>query len=236
MNIHSSDTDFADITSRFLMGPDGRTELAQADFALVFGNPHIIEELAEAAADHYHRGYFDLVVVSGCGNWAHEYQRAAAIQTPECIEGLNKTEATRIFEALIDRDVPASAVLLDHNATNTQQNVENAKRLLETAQPDVSTCIGFGHVKAGTRYIETLARRWPDMFAMGVNVNPYVKDIENWHECDDFSRDVLTQVAKRETYLHQGDLVAVDLDVISEVARQMQRPQSALQDDCTFIM
>lgn len=238
MNIHTGDVDFEDITYNFLMGPEGRTELARADFALIFGNPHIIDELAQTTAEHYHAGYFDLIVASGCGNWSYEFQQSVTVQTPEEAAESRKTEAVRIFEALQRYDVPESAILLDNSATNTQQNAENAQQVLKSAGYEPSTCIAYGHAQAGTRFLETMARRWPDVFTMGVNVNPYKTDIEKWHECDVFSEGVLMQVAKREKYLQQGDLIAVDLDVINTVATQLPQPvrQSILQDDCTLIV
>lgn len=238
MNIHTGDIDFEGITHNFLMGPKGRTELACADFALIFGNPHIIDELAQTTAEHYHAGYFDLIVASGCGNWMYEFQQSVSVQTPEEAAESRKTEAVRIFEALQRHGVPESAILLDNNATNTQQNVENTQQVLKSAGHDISTSIVFGHVKAGTRFLETMARRWPAVFAMGVGVNPYSTEIPEWHQSSDFSNDVLTQIGKRERYLQQGYLAPIDLDVINTIATQLPQPcrQPILQDDCTLIV
>ena len=80
-----------------------KTALYPADLAFVFGSAPFCDELANAVANHFHKGYFNRIVVSG----APPTKRYS-------------TEARHLFNELARQGVPSHRIIVEENATNTQ--------------------------------------------------------------------------------------------------------------------
>jgi len=196
------------ITDGFLIE---KTALVPADLGFVFGNHHIPDLLAERAAQFYDDGYFPWIAVSG--------------GVPVRSDGPT-TEAETIAQALIRKGVPQDRIILETASTNTQENVEMTRPLIDAALGigAVRTLIGFGHVAAGTRFLMTLKRRWPEVIAMHIAVNPFPVPLDHWHMHPEFRAAVLHEHAKIPGYLDVGFIEPVDFQALAEAIRTKAAP------------
>jgi hypothetical protein len=189
-----------------------RTALKRADICLIYGNKAIYERLAARAASLYKQGYFSKIIVTG----------GVATESGE-----TEAEATRA--ALVRYGVRDAAILVESRSTNTQENIEFAREVIdrEIGLQNVRSVIGLGHISAGRRFVMTLARRWPDVLAMHVSVNPYATEPRNWEIDEAFRRQVLEEWNKIAPYKDQGLLAEIDISQINsrvEAARQTEAP------------
>lgn len=183
-----------------------QTDLATADFGLVFGNPLAIASLAENAADLYHTGHFPLIVVSG------------GVQTPD-----GMLEAVALRQSLISRGVPDSVILSEPRSLHTGDNVTLTRALLqaEGLEADISSVISIGHIRAARRFLMTLERHWPGIHKMHSSANPYNTPAHGWHLNDHIRYDVMQEWRKIGPYLKQGWIAEVDIPALNrETARR----------------
>lgn len=193
-----------------------QTDLAPADFALVFGNPLGIESLAENTADLYHTGHFPLIVVSG------------GVQT---LDGT--LEAVALRQQLLTRGVPDSVILSEPRALHTGDNVTLTRALLraEGLEASISSVISIGHIRAARRFLMTLERHWPGIHKMHSSANPYNTAARNWHLNDPVRHDVMQEWRKIGPYLKQGWIREVDIPALNrETARR--RTQGLILPEC----
>lgn len=183
-----------------------QTDLAPADFGLVFGNPLAIPSLAENAADLYHTGHFPLIVVSG------------GVQTPD-----GTLEAAALRQSLLSRGVPDSVILSESRSLHTGDNVTLTRALLqaEGLEAGISSVISIGHIRAARRFLMTLERHWPGIHKMHSSANPYSVPAHAWHLNDDIRYDVIQEWRKIGPYLKQGWISEVDIPALNrETARR----------------
>jgi len=155
--------------------PDGfifdRTALAPADVGIIFGNSHSSPTLIETVLAY--QEYAPTWSISG-GVIAH-YNG----QEPH-------TEADVIYKGLVEGGMDPCSLIIEPNATNTLQNVECARTLAERAELEVNRALLVGHIVAGTRFLETMNRRWTGVLAMQVSANPYGVPAAEWRSHPEF--------------------------------------------------
>lgn len=190
-----------------------KTALAPADAAMIFGNKTICRSLANEAANYYHLGYFPYIAVSG----------GVICDPDDPLDQSVETEAERIAKFLMARGVPQERIIVENNATNTQQNVLNCRAAFNqhAALNDAQSIISFGNIKASRRFLMTLKAQWPEIFAMHVGVNGYGHPVQTWYAHDAFRRAALDQYQRIDPYIKKGWIAEVDLDEINCKAHTM---------------
>jgi uncharacterized SAM-binding protein YcdF (DUF218 family) len=128
-----------------------RHEPAPADIMLVFGTNDT--RVADFAADLYHRGMSDTLVVTG--GMAHQGDLLATNWT--------KPEAEVYADILISRDVPRAKLLLEKRATNTAENVRFSRCLLENAGMRPRNLLMVTKPFMQRRVFATWAVEWPEI-------------------------------------------------------------------------
>jgi len=92
--------------------------LKKADCIFVLGSHD--PSVADYAAQLYHQGYAPYIIFSG-----------GVMRPPgELRNTLPKTEAEAFFDIAIQQNVPAEAILLENNATNTGENFIYTRKLI----------------------------------------------------------------------------------------------------------
>ena len=165
------------------------TPLRPADLLFVFGTRRGVPETVDAAVDLWRRGLFRHALVSGGPT-----------------EGDSVTECTVIKAGLAAGGVPANAILEEHRAANTGENVIFSLPVIEAAlgRANVRSVICLGKICTARRYPMTLQRHWPEVEKMLAVINPYGTPVESWHTDPVFRDRVMTEWRKIEPYKAQG--------------------------------
>ncbi len=176
--------------------------LAPADFALVFGNKHIIEPLADRTADLYKQGYFPLIVVSG------------GVRTKARV-----TEAEALRRALVERGIPDDVILTEKKARHTGENVTFTQALMaeKGLAQGLASVISIGHIVAARRFLMTLERHWPAIHKMHASANPFDAPAAQWHMHKSFRRAAMAEWRKIEPYLSEGKIREVDIPLLDMI-------------------
>lgn len=184
------------------------TKLGVADLCIVFGNPHA-DHLAAHAAKLYHQGYVKTIVVTG---------------KPATDDG--RPEAIRMRDVLVQKGVPASAILVEDKATNSGENVVNTIQLLKDKGlfDKVNSIIAVGHVHAARRFLMTLEKHWPQPLKMFTTDNCFGAPREDWHKDAQFRAAVLSEYDKIPDYKTKGFIAEVDIDAINRRAGALPQP------------
>lgn len=185
------------------------TPLAMADVCLVFGNRSHPDHLAEEAADLYHRGYFDLVVVSG---------------GPATDDG--RSEAVRMRDVLRARGVPEFRILVEDRAQNSGENVVFSMALLDEKRglANIGSVLAIGHLHASRRFLMTLEKHWPGVVKMFTAGNCYGVEKDLWHTHADFKEGVLREHEKIQEYTARGLICEIDLEQVKQSAAARPKP------------
>lgn len=193
------------ITSRLLIE---KTELARADLGLVFGSYAFCDELSVKAATLYHQGYFGKILVMG---------------GPDNRQGCN--EARYIKARMHNAGVPGTAILTEEKSTNTQENVELGRIVVdnEIGLENVHTVLGVGQLYAARRYMMTLKKHWPEVLAMHASVNGFDCTRENWPQHEAFRRHALSEWRKLSEYPKKGFIEDINLHEINRAVRRLRR-------------
>lgn len=184
-----------------------RTALAPADVGIIFGNSHISPTLVETVLSH--QSYAPMWIISGGVIAAQDEQG-------------HLTEAEVIYRGLVDGGMDPSSLIMEKNATNTQQNVEWSRIMAQRAGLEVHRAVLCGHIVAGTRFLETMNRRWTGVLAMQVSANPYGVPAAEWRSHPDFLSAATDEYHKTLRYRQMGRLEPVDLDHLSAVVASLQ--------------
>jgi uncharacterized SAM-binding protein YcdF (DUF218 family) len=173
------------------------TPLARADVCLVFGNNIHPDHLAEQAADLYHRGFFNLIVVSG---------------GPPTGDG--RIEAHRMRDVLVEKGVPEKNILVEDKAMNTGENVTYSMELLDkkVGLDKIDSVIAIGHVHAARRFLMTMEKQWPQVQKMFTTVNCFGVPLKKWHTDPSFRAAVLVEYEKIPDYKARGYISEIDVD------------------------
>jgi hypothetical protein len=184
------------------------TPLAVADVCLLFGNARA-DDIANHAADLYAQGYFKRAVVSG------------GVPTDD-----GRLEAHRMRDVLIERGVPASAILVEDKATNTGENVMNTMELLKkSGELDaIKSVLGIGRMYAGRRFLMTLEKHWPQTIKMFSAPDHYGVPRDKFHLDQSFRTAVLREYRKIDPYKEKGFIADIDLDAMAKKIATLPKP------------
>lgn len=165
------------------------TRLEPADLLFVFGTREDAELRAEKAVALWREGYCRWAIVSGG-------------VTP----GADMSECQIIKRAMVGRGMPADAIIEEHCATNTGENVVFSLPVIDAALglANVRSVICLGNSWTARRYAMTLHRHWPEVRKMLVTVDSFATPRALWHTDAEFRRRVLREWDKIEPYLARG--------------------------------
>lgn len=163
------------------------TPLQPAD-AIIVGGCQIIG-LAEYTAELYHSGLAPLVVFSG-------YQTAK----------MDTTEADLLADAARKLGVPESAILREHLASNTGENVTFSARLLEKAGVAPKTVILIHKPFMSRRFLATAEAQWPSPQPRFIARHEAIsmKDYESKYGRAGMIRGILGDFNRIEKYAKSG--------------------------------
>jgi DUF218 domain len=165
------------------------TPLRRAGLLFVFGTREGVPQFVEAILDLWRRRLFATAIVSGG-------------VTP----GSALSECAVIKAALVARGVPDTALLEEHEATNTGENVLFSLPVIERAVglACVRSVICLGKICTSRRYPMTLHRHWPEVHKMLLAVNYFETPVSSWHRDPAFRARVLSEDGKIRPYLERG--------------------------------
>jgi len=125
-----------------------KQEPKAADIIWALGSHDL--RVADRAAELWRLGYADTIVMSGgLGNF-----------TTGVFE---KPEADLFAERAIECGVPADVILVENLSTNTGQNVQYTKRLLDTYGREISSVIAVQKPYMERRTFATIEKQWPEV-------------------------------------------------------------------------
>jgi uncharacterized SAM-binding protein YcdF (DUF218 family) len=124
-----------------------RQKPKKADAIIVFGSHDI--RFAERAADLYHQQLAPIIISGGLGRLTKNK--------------FKKTEAETLAEIIVKSDVPRSAVYLEERATNTGENCQFTKALIEKEGLNVQTAIIVQKPYMERRTFATVKKQWPEL-------------------------------------------------------------------------
>ncbi len=120
-------------------------ELRQMDAIFALGSNDI--RVAERAAELYHQGYGEYVICSGGNGKA---------------SGFDKSEAEVFGEILREKGVPKTKIILEPNATNTGENIQFTKKLLQEMELKLHSFILVQKPYMERRTYATFKKQWPE--------------------------------------------------------------------------
>lgn len=170
------------------------TGVAPTDIGLVFGTRHGVDEFCNETAALWRKGMFPLIVVSG----------GATL-------GIARTEAAIMAGKLEDLGVPGRAILLEHQATNTGENVIFSRAFLaqQGMLESISSVTAIGKIYSARRYLMTLERHWPGLRKHMAPVNFFGVCKDDWHSHEGFHDKVMAEFEKIPLYLQKGYLAEI---------------------------
>jgi uncharacterized SAM-binding protein YcdF (DUF218 family) len=121
-----------------------------ADLVIGLGSYQVA--VAERAAELLHRDVArSLLFCGGQGNWTRDRW--------------SKTEAERFRDRAIECGVEPGAIHVETRSTNLGENLENARRYVETVLPDVKSIVIVTKANTTRRAALTQAVKWPGVVA-----------------------------------------------------------------------
>jgi uncharacterized SAM-binding protein YcdF (DUF218 family) len=122
-------------------------ELAKADCILALGSHDL--RVADRAAELYLDGWAPLVIMSGgLGNFTQEMW--------------TEKEADKFAAIAIQKGVPADAILIENQSTNTGENIMYTQQLLKAKGLDMQRFIVVQKPYMERRSYATFKKHWPD--------------------------------------------------------------------------
>jgi len=122
-------------------------QLAKADCILALGSHDL--RVADRAAELYLEGWAPLVIMSGgLGNFTQEMW--------------TEKEADKFAAIAIQKGVPADAILIENQSTNTGENIMFTQQLLKTKGLDMQRFIVVQKPYMERRSYATFKKHWPD--------------------------------------------------------------------------
>ncbi|MBF1023798.1 MAG: YdcF family protein [Candidatus Nanogingivalaceae bacterium] len=134
---------------------------ARAD-AIVIGGAGAMIDGAERAAELYHAGISPWIVVSGFANPYH---------------GATETEAMLLGRRLQRLAVPISAILFEHQATNTGENITRSAQLLAEMMIQSKDIILVHKPYMTRRFLATAEAQWPHPPRLYVTSQPTTVEV-----------------------------------------------------------
>lgn len=123
-------------------------ELAPCDVGVGLGSHDL--GVATYTAELFHQEMFPRIVFTGAN-------------APTTIERFPRGEAVHYREHAIERGVPATAIYVEPEATNTGQNIELTRRLLQGEEFPVASVLLVSRPYQQRRAYTTAKKLWPDI-------------------------------------------------------------------------
>jgi uncharacterized SAM-binding protein YcdF (DUF218 family) len=127
---------------------DMHHEIRPTDVGIGLGSHDL--GVATYTAELYHQGMFPRIVFTGAN-------------APTTIERFPRGEAVHYAEHATELGVPAGAILIEPNATNTGQNIEFTRKLLADHGIDVTSAILISRPYQQRRAYATAKKLWPEI-------------------------------------------------------------------------
>lgn len=164
--------------------------------------PDIHSPMAKTVAERQLKGYFNRVIASGA----------------PLVKGTLISEAEEMADILRKTSISNDRIVLENDATNTQENVEFARRLVSqgAAGRDVTTVFCFGNAYGGRRILMTMARRWPEVTPALQLIGPRPDFKETWQDHDYERRRLCWEFNKLAPYTAKGWLKEVNINRLNE--------------------
>ncbi len=196
---------FVDIITEFLIEDVSLEKLPQAEAIFVFG--HYEPQVAHHAAELWKKGKAPLIILSGKGRDA----------IPEGFE----TEADFYKSLVIADGVPASALILEKESTNSLQNVVMGMATMRQAGVNPTSVILCAMPPLLRRSCATFRKQFPEVTVYG-SAFPMPKE---WFTRKRINR-LLGEIQRLNEYAEKGDIAEVKVpdEVLSaaEKIRQME--------------
>lgn len=145
-------------------------ELRATSVAIGLGSHDI--GVATFAADLYHRGLFPLLVFSGANS-------------PRTAPQFPSGEANAFRSRAIELGVPSQAILVEPKATNTGQNIELSRQLLQDAGVRVDSVTLISMPGMERRAYATCRRVWPEVdvvcTSQSIDFDDYLRSFDDPH-------------------------------------------------------
>lgn len=173
-----------------------------ADMIFVLGNSS--NELPYVAANLYKQKLAPLVVISGGRG------RISKNDT--------ETEAARYSKVLLAEGVPGDKLLSEDRASNTGENIEFAKRLLEGKNISAATAIAVTTPVLSRRHKATLLKLWPEVdWVVSTPSAPTVDERMAQDKPEHFIEMIVGEVDRLQSYPSKGFMGAIEIpkDVIA---------------------
>lgn len=184
------------------------------DLAFILGAQYEATQInmARTAASMYLKGYFNKIAVSG---------------GPVAI-GSTLSEAEEMADALRKEGLPSSAILIENEASNTQENVEFVRDLIKAEHiplpNNTVTCIG--NVFGGRRILMTMKRRWPEVTAALKLVGPRPDFKQTWQDFPADRERLCKEFNKLAPYTEKDFLREINIfDINQKLARSPLYPR-----------
>ncbi len=171
----------------------------QCDCIFVLGSNDI--RVAEQAAALYHQGISPYVMISGGKGRFTE-------------DAFEKSEAETFAEILIDEGVPASALILEKEATNTGENITLSYALMKEKGLNFQRLLLVQKPFMERRAFATFMKQWPEPVQSVLVTSQAVSLIDYPNEDLPFDMVVDAMIADFEriqTYLAQGFQIEQDI-------------------------
>ena len=145
---------------------DMHHEIRPTDVGIGLGSHDL--GVATYTAELYHQGMFPRIVFTGAN-------------APTTIERFPRGEAVHYAEHATELGVPADAILIEPNATNTGQNIEFTRKLLADHSIAISSAVLISRPYQQRRAYATAKKLWPEIEIICASrplpLDEYVADI-----------------------------------------------------------
>lgn len=146
-------------------------ELRPVDLGIGLGSQDL--GVATYAAELYHQGYFPRIVFTGAN-------------APTTIERFPRGEAVHYRDHALSLGVPDKTILVEPNATNTGENIDFTRALVESDQPPVRSVMLISRPYQQRRAYAMCRLRWPSVEVVCASepllLDEYVTGIGNWDQ------------------------------------------------------
>ncbi|KAA1020239.1 YdcF family protein [Pseudonocardia sp. EV170527-09] len=141
-------------------------ELRPVDLGIGLGSHDL--GVATYTAELYHQGYFPRIVFTGAN-------------APTTIERFPRGEAVHYREHALSLGVPDEAILVEPNATNTGENIDFTRALVEGGEPPVRSVMLISRPYQQRRAFAMCHLRWPSVLTICTSrpssIDEYVSEL-----------------------------------------------------------
>lgn len=172
-------------------------ELHRCDVGIGLGSHDL--SVATVATDLFHRGMFPLIVFTGAN-------------APTTVDRFPRGEAVHYREHAIEHGVPAEAVMIETQATNTAQNIELSRDVLARNKVDVRSVLLMSRPYQQRRAYATCRKLWPEVEVIctshPLSLDDYVASIGDARRVIDM---LVGDTQRIEVYAERGYAIPQDM-------------------------